>query len=236
MFRKDEEKYEKETDRVQWFRAKAERERWQEMLEKLEADFRNCIRHFGKMRDTWEMLGSESATLDKHSLFGHCAFARRQGAMYNKLDTTAQTTFTNLGFEDLPPGEILADRVAHDRARTSAKDQAHIERLVNEVQAEQCHIKDIIEVGSSLALKEVESEEESDNELSSKDEENGDGVSEASEASGGERAITQLPVRGGASRRGRGRGQSQGRQGRGAGSGQAVKPVRGRGRGRGKHP
>ncbi|KAK1218653.1 hypothetical protein PQX77_018666 [Marasmius sp. AFHP31] len=39
---------EKETDCVQWFRAKTERERWQEMLEKLEADFQELHQTFRK--------------------------------------------------------------------------------------------------------------------------------------------------------------------------------------------
>ncbi|KAK1230542.1 hypothetical protein PQX77_006367 [Marasmius sp. AFHP31] len=107
---KGQQEYERETDRVQWFHARAERDRWQEHLEKLEADFRNCIRHFAKMKTVWDVAAVSAES------FGHQAYARRQGRMFKRFQTDAETMFMNLSLElKLPLGQILADRVARDR-------------------------------------------------------------------------------------------------------------------------
>jgi hypothetical protein len=43
-------------DRVQWFRAQADMERWQEEVEILEEEFRRAIRGFEKMEQVWSSL------------------------------------------------------------------------------------------------------------------------------------------------------------------------------------
>ncbi|KAL0562908.1 hypothetical protein V5O48_019170, partial [Marasmius crinis-equi] len=75
--------YEKETDRVQWFRAQAERDRWRECIEKSEAEFRNSIRYFKKMAAAWKAVasgpaGSETLPTGSRWTFGHRAYAQRQ--------------------------------------------------------------------------------------------------------------------------------------------------------------
>ncbi|KAK7021435.1 hypothetical protein R3P38DRAFT_2435965, partial [Favolaschia claudopus] len=41
---------------VQWFRARADMERWQEEVEILAQEFRRSIKGFTKMRDVWTSL------------------------------------------------------------------------------------------------------------------------------------------------------------------------------------
>ncbi|KDR71018.1 hypothetical protein GALMADRAFT_15660, partial [Galerina marginata CBS 339.88] len=50
------EEYLEDADRVQWFRAKADMERWQEEVEILTQEFRRAIRGFEKMDQVWSSL------------------------------------------------------------------------------------------------------------------------------------------------------------------------------------
>ncbi|KAL0568932.1 hypothetical protein V5O48_013043 [Marasmius crinis-equi] len=122
-------------DRVQWFRAWAERDRWRESTEKLEADFRNCIRSFARMYEVWEDASQDTEATSR--TFGHRAYAQRQAQMYHRLRTDAETAFKNLGFEvSLPEGEILADRIARIRASHEEEDARVIKKLVTEAEGE----------------------------------------------------------------------------------------------------
>ncbi|KAJ7788052.1 hypothetical protein B0H14DRAFT_2628674 [Mycena olivaceomarginata] len=65
-----------ECDRVQWFRAEAEMQRWQEQKEQKLAELLWTNRSFLKMEATWTALASESA------IAGHRAYARQKAATY----------------------------------------------------------------------------------------------------------------------------------------------------------
>ncbi|KAL0061887.1 hypothetical protein AAF712_011263 [Marasmius tenuissimus] len=123
--------YDKECNHVQSFHAWTERDCWQECVKKLEANFRNCIRHFTKMKTVWDMAGSSADSP------GHQAYAQRQASMFKRLQTDAETLLAQLGIElELPLGEILADCVAQDRCQTLAEDEATIKKLLEEAEAE----------------------------------------------------------------------------------------------------
>ena len=97
-------------DRVQWFRAEAEMERWLEESEFLQAQFMCCIRSFTKMRDIWTVLAQSS------SQPGHIAYAKKTAEMYAKMANDAQAKFTLAGYGHrvLQKGEILADHIVRD--------------------------------------------------------------------------------------------------------------------------
>ncbi|KAL0068273.1 hypothetical protein AAF712_004660 [Marasmius tenuissimus] len=114
--------YDKECDRVQWFRARAERDRWQE-----------------RIKTAWDTAASSAES------FGHQAYARRQASMFKRLQTDAEVLLAELGIElELPPGEILVDRVAWDCCQTLAKDEATIRKLLEEAEAERERLKEAL--------------------------------------------------------------------------------------------
>lgn len=95
-------------DRVQWFRAEAEKQRWQEELERKQAEFMRCIRAFARMADVWTHVAKA-----KPESAGQVAYARRQAAMWARMESECRARFEEAGYSpDLEPGEILADRVA----------------------------------------------------------------------------------------------------------------------------
>ncbi|KAJ7913119.1 hypothetical protein B0H13DRAFT_1874186 [Mycena leptocephala] len=84
-----------ESDRVQWFRAEAEMQRWQEHREQKIAELLRVNRSFQKMQQTWTTLAFTN------SLTGHQAYARQKAAMYCKRAEQAQTLITAAGYREL---------------------------------------------------------------------------------------------------------------------------------------
>lgn len=82
-------------DRVQWFRAEAEMQRWQEHREQKIAELLRVNRSFQKMQQTWTTLAFTN------SLTGHQAYARQKAAMYCKRAEQAQTLITAAGYREL---------------------------------------------------------------------------------------------------------------------------------------
>ncbi|KAK7021678.1 hypothetical protein R3P38DRAFT_2533474, partial [Favolaschia claudopus] len=70
-------------DRVQWFRAEAEMQRWQEQGEQKLAELLRTNRSFLKMEDTWQVLGK------RNNQPGHAAYAKQKAAMYRRRAQTA---------------------------------------------------------------------------------------------------------------------------------------------------
>ncbi|KAJ7794468.1 hypothetical protein B0H14DRAFT_3496992 [Mycena olivaceomarginata] len=87
-----------EGDRVQWFRAEAEMQRWQEQKEQKLAELLQTNRSFLKMEATWTALASDSATA------GHRAYARQKAATYRTRAQQAQNFVTRAGY-----GELLTE-------------------------------------------------------------------------------------------------------------------------------
>ncbi|KAJ3717726.1 hypothetical protein C8R42DRAFT_547207, partial [Lentinula raphanica] len=74
------EKWEDKNDSVQWFRAEADMERWQEQLEIKHAEFLRLIASFTTHRNAWESLAKSYSDSP-----GHLAYAREHQDMFDSL-------------------------------------------------------------------------------------------------------------------------------------------------------
>ncbi|KAJ7836581.1 hypothetical protein B0H14DRAFT_2589646 [Mycena olivaceomarginata] len=102
-----------EGDRVQWFRAEAEMQRWQEQGKQKLAELLRTNRSFLKMADTWITLASQTTQACRP---GHSAYARQKAATYRKRAETAQALITAAGYGDLlAPNASLIERVQKER-------------------------------------------------------------------------------------------------------------------------
>ena len=104
-------------DRVQWFRAEAEMERWREEWEIKQADFLRCIRSFSKMASVWEEMADNSIEAGKR------AYARHKSAIFKEMEKHARSVFNDAGYGNLikhlldnDEGKILADYVLMERS------------------------------------------------------------------------------------------------------------------------
>jgi leucyl aminopeptidase (aminopeptidase T) len=102
-------------DRVQWFRALAEMERWQEEKEQKLAELLRTSRSFSQMQLTWTTLAAQSSSP------GHAAYARQKAAMYGGFTTRTQQVIRDIGYSELLAlnGSIM-ERVQRERASESA--------------------------------------------------------------------------------------------------------------------
>ncbi|KAJ3831975.1 hypothetical protein F5878DRAFT_647165, partial [Lentinula raphanica] len=96
-------------DSVQWFRAEADMERWQEQLEIKHSEFLRLIASFTKHRDAWDLLMNHHSTTP-----GHQAYAREHRDMFDSLRIDAEEKYRRSAIPFLlgrKPGETLADRI-----------------------------------------------------------------------------------------------------------------------------
>lgn len=96
-------------DRVQWFRAEADFERKQEMLESKHAEFERALRRFAWDRDTWATLSEGYSDTP-----GHRAYAREHSDMFEslRLDLEMKYNYGAIPFlSKRSSGETLASRV-----------------------------------------------------------------------------------------------------------------------------
>ncbi|KAJ7799913.1 hypothetical protein B0H14DRAFT_2616624 [Mycena olivaceomarginata] len=101
-----------EGDRVQWFRAEAEMQRWQEQGEQKLAELLRTNRSFLKMEDTWTALASQNAQTKP----GHSAYAKQKATMYHKHAEMAQALILGVGYGDLLASDAsLVQRVQEER-------------------------------------------------------------------------------------------------------------------------
>ncbi|KAK0434678.1 uncharacterized protein EV420DRAFT_379643 [Desarmillaria tabescens] len=79
-------------DRVTFFRAEAERDRWLEQWEIKIAEFLRCIRSPGQYAVTWKVLASTNKSL------GFRQYALEKANMYMMLGARAKQEFETLGY------------------------------------------------------------------------------------------------------------------------------------------
>ena len=111
-------------DRMQWFRAEAEMERWREEWEAKQANFLRCIRTFSKMADVWQTLSTqEPEGRSKACETGRIAYAKQKSAMFREMEHHAKDTFRSAGYGELidnlidqQVGKTLADFVLAERS------------------------------------------------------------------------------------------------------------------------
>lgn len=108
-------------DRITYFRAKAEMERWREAKEKIHCELANSVRGFQSLSDSWGRRGDPETALAGVSLssqsFGYQAFAKRQSVMYAGLAHKCRETLKALKLKVPETGEIMADVVSRNRRR-----------------------------------------------------------------------------------------------------------------------
>ncbi|KAK6974848.1 hypothetical protein R3P38DRAFT_2811366 [Favolaschia claudopus] len=75
--------FEPEPDRVQWFRAEAEADRWREQIEMKLAEWRTTLRSFAKYTETWTALAAAQNPAD----IGFVAYAKEQAAIFSRRET-----------------------------------------------------------------------------------------------------------------------------------------------------
>ncbi|KAJ7669584.1 hypothetical protein B0H17DRAFT_1183859 [Mycena rosella] len=83
MDAKELEEWTQEGDRVQWFRAEAEMQRWQEQLEAKLAELRTTIRSFAAYKIAWAKMADLQASSD----IGHIAYAKQKSWMFGERET-----------------------------------------------------------------------------------------------------------------------------------------------------
>ncbi|KAJ7922159.1 hypothetical protein B0H13DRAFT_1525370, partial [Mycena leptocephala] len=86
-----------EGDRVQWFRAEAEMQRWQEQCEQKLVELLRIRRSFGKMESVWVLL----ADMQPSEAHGSKAYARQKAAMYARRKSEAETKIKAVGYGQL---------------------------------------------------------------------------------------------------------------------------------------
>ncbi|KAJ7443174.1 hypothetical protein B0H11DRAFT_1881567 [Mycena galericulata] len=91
------EEWSSEGDRVQWFRAEAEMQRWQEQKEQKLVELLRTIRSFVKMQSVWTKLGDMH--LSNHP--GHAAYAWQKASMYERRAEEAREYVKIGGYEAL---------------------------------------------------------------------------------------------------------------------------------------
>jgi hypothetical protein len=102
-------------DRVQWFRARAQMERWEEEVEIVEEEFRRTVRSFEKMASVWNELGVRSMQE------GHAAYAFLKAHIFEGLAHDCREKFEAAG-GSWPNGRSLAELVyAQQQSRISGK-------------------------------------------------------------------------------------------------------------------
>lgn len=103
-------------DRVQWFRAEAEMQRWQEQVEQKLAELLRTIRSFGKMKETWTELSLTQAS----NLPGHVAYAKKKASMYETMENDCRRKLEGAGYKHLLSMEgTLIDYIVAKRAEES---------------------------------------------------------------------------------------------------------------------
>ncbi|KAJ7609721.1 hypothetical protein DFH06DRAFT_1148295 [Mycena polygramma] len=93
-------------DRVQWFRAEAEMQRWQEQKEQKLVELLRTIRSFAKMQKVWTRLGQSHSANQP----GHAAYARQKASMHERRAEEARTLARLGGHEELllPTANVIS--------------------------------------------------------------------------------------------------------------------------------
>ncbi|KAJ6620174.1 hypothetical protein B0H10DRAFT_2023034 [Mycena sp. CBHHK59/15] len=86
-----------EGDRVQWFRAQAEMQRWQEQWEQKLVELLRTIRSFARMQSIW----TELAERQLPDQLGAKAYARQKAAMFDRRREEGCQSIRKLGYGDL---------------------------------------------------------------------------------------------------------------------------------------
>ncbi|KAF9030929.1 hypothetical protein BJ165DRAFT_1358497 [Panaeolus papilionaceus] len=138
--------WEEEGDRVHWFRAEAEMERWREQWELKLAEFIRCIAHFQRMADAWSNLALRSASE------AHRVYARKRGAQFQRMADRVKEVFRSSEVQDEEPtssidGESVANFIIRHQLNEWRREGGTSESYVyvrKVPKSGQCHLPDFI--------------------------------------------------------------------------------------------
>ncbi|KAF7975232.1 hypothetical protein HWV62_10194 [Athelia sp. TMB] len=102
-----------DSDRVQWFRARADMEAWVVEIEILEEEFRRTICGFEKMVAVWGRLASDSTKR------GHSAYGMQKAAMYKRMADECRGKFVAASGAWPKDGQSLSDYIKARRPKMS---------------------------------------------------------------------------------------------------------------------
>ncbi|KAJ7612757.1 hypothetical protein FB45DRAFT_874959 [Roridomyces roridus] len=106
----EEAEYTLDSAKVQWHRARADIERWQEEVEILAQEFRRAIQGFQKMQGVWNALAR-----DHPNEPGTKVYAFKTADMYEKMSREAAEKFHSTGGTWPAPGVSLSQHVRSER-------------------------------------------------------------------------------------------------------------------------
>ncbi|KAE9383736.1 hypothetical protein BT96DRAFT_1008826 [Gymnopus androsaceus JB14] len=124
--------FKEECDQIEYFRKKAENERWREVCESIHAELFNYRRGCRAMEAAWSNSAARPVTdNDGHSWScGHVAYARRQAALYRRLHDQCNIIVKSCNLEELPEGGILSNIISRHRSEAAEKDRVYIADMV----------------------------------------------------------------------------------------------------------
>lgn len=97
-------------DRVQWFRARADMERWQEEVEILEEELRRMVRGCQRMDEVWTVMANQCEKT------GYKAYALQKASMFKCMGDEANNKLRDAGGKWPPPGVTVAQHALSLRA------------------------------------------------------------------------------------------------------------------------
>ncbi|KAJ7457683.1 hypothetical protein FB451DRAFT_1183008, partial [Mycena latifolia] len=131
MDAKELKEWEREGDRVQWFRAEAEMQRWQEEAEAKLAELRTTVRSFAAYKAAWEKM----ADLQESSNIGHIAYAKQKAWMFGERERLGRDAlrklarYASLAEDDADLVEFVeAQRAIHKASFQAILDASEIGR------------------------------------------------------------------------------------------------------------
>ncbi|KAI0081939.1 hypothetical protein K474DRAFT_1694643 [Panus rudis PR-1116 ss-1] len=92
-YHRDPSVWEREANRVDWFRKSAQVSRWREEVEILKVEIRRTQRSFAYNKDLWEKRARDAALSDSAIERGVAAYAHRQSRIYARLLDDARAVF-----------------------------------------------------------------------------------------------------------------------------------------------
>ncbi|KAJ7845314.1 hypothetical protein B0H13DRAFT_1908459 [Mycena leptocephala] len=182
-------KWTMEGDRIQWFRAEAEMERWREQVEIVMADWRTSIRSFMRSGEVWMQLAATQDAAD----IGHIAYAKWQAHICAQREKQGRTLIGDHPTLGPKYGCIADDNL--DLVAFVTKNREEDQRLQDAL-LEHCRVLEVDEAAERQSREEGGEEEdedewETDNEGNEEDEEEDEDEGEDEDEDDEEPGLTQ---------------------------------------------
>ncbi|KAJ7225204.1 hypothetical protein C8J57DRAFT_1197735 [Mycena rebaudengoi] len=114
--------YAEDASRVQWFRARADMQHFQEEVEILAQEFRNATCGFTRMNEVWTCLAT-----DAKSSHGAVAYAMEKASMFSRMAEECRAAFIKVGGTWPADGTSLANQIRDERPQQTVDWSTSIE-------------------------------------------------------------------------------------------------------------